>query len=345
MSKIDIGNWSENAQRVYEHLGDDESRFLFEWRLKFMFERNLEESVLEIVERYNDWQIPSVYKDNDIIIYGYGTRGSLIKRMLNKMGVSVSCYCDSFIEREKTIDELRVLNVKEAVNQYKNGVFIISSKLYELDMINMLIKHGVGRDRVLTLRLEFPCLIRGNQYFDFFQSDMDEVFIDAGAYNGDTTKNFFVWAGNKAKKSIMFELSEKMCEKIIERNKDDDRVEIYNAATWNKTESIYFSEAGPGSAPSDYGTVPVNAMAIDSVIGDEKVTFIKMDIEGSELKALEGCKDTIKRCTPKLAICIYHKPNDIIELGSYILSLVPEYNLYIRHYTSSMEETLMYAAI
>ena len=89
----------------------------------------------------------------------------------------------------------------------------------------------------------------------------------------------------------------------------------------------------------------IQGVDIDSVVGDDNVTFIKMDVEGSELKALEGAKNTIIRKHPRLAICIYHKAMDVIEIPSYILSLVPEYKFYIRHYNSHMWETVLYAEV
>lgn len=82
---------------------------------------------------------------------------------------------------------------------------------------------------------------------------------------------------------------------------------------------------------------------IDEIVGNDRVSFIKMDIEGAELKALEGAKETILRNAPKLAICIYHKYEDICEIGNYVLKLNPNYKLYIRHYTTCMWETVLYA--
>lgn len=70
-------------------------------------------------------------------------------------------------------------------------------------------------------------------------------------------------------------------------------------------------------------------MSIDeAVAGREKVTFIKMDVEGAEIELLKGAKNTILKDKPKLAICIYHKAQDMIDLPVYIKSLVPEYRLY-----------------
>ena len=93
------------------------------------------------------------------------------------------------------------------------------------------------------------------------------------------------------------------------------------------------------------GNSVVKGVTLDEIIKDEKVTYIKLDVEGSELKALEGAKNTIKKNKPRLAICIYHKLEDILELPLYILDLVPEYKFYIRHYCSCMWETVLYAVI
>ena len=70
-----------------------------------------------------------------------------------------------------------------------------------------------------------------------------------------------------------------------------------------------------------------------------------MDIEGSEKEALKGARNTIKKYKPKLAICLYHKPEDIITLPQYILELAPEYKFKIRHYTTFAYDTILYAYV
>ena len=153
--------------------------------------------------------------------------------------------------------------------------------------------------------------------------------------------------GGNYGKIYAFEPMSNMCGVIQKRveNKNVPRVEILNNAAWNRKEEIYFKEEGAGSCMDSNGEITVQGLDIDSAVNDEKVTFIKMDIEGSELKALEGAKNTIINNRPRLAICIYHKPMDVIEIASYLLELIPEYKFYIRHYTSYIWETVLYAEI
>lgn len=70
-----------------------------------------------------------------------------------------------------------------------------------------------------------------------------------------------------------------------------------------------------------------------------------MDVEGSEMVALEGAKKTISKYKPKLAISVYHKPEDVLEIANYILKMVPEYNFILRHYTDGSNETVLYATV
>ena len=68
-----------------------------------------------------------------------------------------------------------------------------------------------------------------------------------------------------------------------------------------------------------------------------------MDVEGAELESLKGAQKVIQRDKPKLAICIYHKPEDMVEIPLYIKELIPEYKLYIRHHSNYIFETVLYA--
>ena len=94
---------------------------------------------------------------------------------------------------------------------------------------------------------------------------------------------------------------------------------------------------------SDKGDFTVDVETIDNVVDSKRVTFIKMDIEGSELSALRGAETTISKSKPKLAICVYHKPEDLISIPQYINSIVPEYKFFLRHHQFISWETVLYA--
>ena len=93
------------------------------------------------------------------------------------------------------------------------------------------------------------------------------------------------------------------------------------------------------------GTEIGEVVSIDDYFcgSDEKVSFIKMDIEGAELDALEGGRKIIGSYLPKLAICIYHKPEDLWKIPLFIKNNWNDYKIYIRHHTELMTETVCYA--
>jgi hypothetical protein len=91
------------------------------------------------------------------------------------------------------------------------------------------------------------------------------------------------------------------------------------------------------------GNVEIEADSIDNVCENENVSFIKMDVEGSELEALKGAQKQIKANKPKLAICVYHKKEDLLTIPQYILSVRPDYKLYLRHYGGLTTDLILYA--
>ena len=82
--------------------------------------------------------------------------------------------------------------------------------------------------------------------------------------------------------------------------------------------------------------------ALDNVI-HEPVGLIKMDIEGAEYDALLGAKQLIKKYKPTLAVCIYHKRDDYFKILKLIHRLNSDYKFYIRQYSLTDNETILYA--
>jgi FkbM family methyltransferase len=188
------------------------------------------------------------------------------------------------------------------------------------------------------------------QYFDneILKPENDEVFIDGGRYDLQSSIDFIYWYIMGSYKIIAFEPDENNYQLCLKRLPNEtllskDEFTIYKLGLWDTTTTLRFNSAtGMDSRVSDKGNKTINTTTIDEIMNGGKVTFIKLDLEGSEINALKGARKTICKYKPKLAISLYHKPQDILEIPLYILSLVPSYTLYIRNYTTNSQEVVLY---
>jgi len=172
----------------------------------------------------------------------------------------------------------------------------------------------------------------------------EEVFIDCGAFNGDTVCEF-VRRTKSYSKIYAFEADAsnfKLLESCIKEN-NFPNISIYNKAVWNKEATITFDTTEDVlSRVSGTGSITVQAVALDDVVNCP-VTHIKMDIEGAEYEALEGAKGIIAAYKPKLTIAVYHKYDDIIRIPLLIKKIEPNYKLYLRHHMPCGAELILYA--
>lgn len=206
---------------------------------------------------------------------------------------------------------------------------------------------------------ELPNNSMRKQYFgnDFFQYTEKEVFVDCGAYDGDSIKKFKqCMRKNKIKnfKIVAFEPDSKNFKNLLRNHPD---VVGIPCGVWDKCGSLQFMNGGEGNSTfiesgkslkdsGDYKTenfVEVPVRTIDGIEACNCASFIKMDIEGAEYQALIGAEKTIKKNKPKLAICIYHSDLDMIRLAELIHSWVPEYKLCVRQHSNCICETVLYA--
>ena len=82
---------------------------------------------------------------------------------------------------------------------------------------------------------------------------------------------------------------------------------------------------------------------IDEVLGERRLTYVKMNIEGAEIDALQGGRNAIRKWQPRLALSIYHRPSDLWRIPQLVLELDPGYRLYLRQHDGGIIETVLYA--
>lgn len=178
------------------------------------------------------------------------------------------------------------------------------------------------------------------QYFDkeLIPDFKNISFLDGGAYVGDTLEQI-VKNYPDYKKIYCIEPNE-LHLKIAKRDFGDLRdVEFINCGLGLEKQEL--KEENTNTHHGNHNYQAVNLNSVDNLI-DEKVDFIKLDIEGAEQDAIRGAKKTIEKYTPLLAICIYHKASDWYIVPKLVLEINKNYDVYIRHYMEGIYETVMY---
>ncbi|OGI00321.1 MAG: hypothetical protein A2Y25_01680 [Candidatus Melainabacteria bacterium GWF2_37_15] len=201
-----------------------------------------------------------------------------------------------------------------------------------------------------------------NQYFSLpnFRNNYNEFFIDIGAFVGDSIEKF-MWANDGLFKKIIafepgkrqYDASQKRIKRLCEEwALDPESISLINAGIGGKESfaemdltqshltSINLINNEITNKPSS-----IKITTIDKQLKNIPVTFIKADIEGMEMVMLMGAEQTIVKNKPKLAICVYHNINDLVEISEFLKSLVPEYKMAIRHHSYLHSETVLYCWI
>ena len=180
--------------------------------------------------------------------------------------------------------------------------------------------------------------------------------LDAGALFGDTSLWFSTQAGKEGH-IYSFEIVPQFVERIKENltlnTHIAGNISVHKYALWDKSgEHLSFVQDGGRSHVDNHknreSETKATTITIDDFIEEnnvQRIDFVKMDIEGAELKALVGAKKTLQRFKPKLAICLYHRNEDFVDIPMFLDSFCPWYKFYLGHHTDFASETVLYACV
>ena len=241
------------------------------------------------------------------------------------------------------------------IEEYRN--FIIDSidriiKLNDMladqkskDTLSAVLKGRITADQNYFINCMVP-----DQYFpkDIISLSDNEVVVEVGSNDGETLKEILANTKGLYSKIYCLEPDDECVRALKKITATAKNISIIEKGAWSKSDSLYFNSTDHGASKivknkenADYS---IDVVALDDII-EEKVTYIKMDIEGSELEALKGAEGIIRRDKPKLAICIYHNKEDIVAIAEYIHEIVPDYKFYMRHHNWGATETVLYAIV
>lgn len=343
-------------QTIYNRINDKLSKQIYTDRLDYSLTndgRFLQDMVARTVRNRHEWKefqklLMEKSSDKGMAMFGAGIWGNIL---LDETSALVQWkYAVDSNPHGKILRNIRLLTFDDFMKKYDDEYMVISSYKNYQAMAGQLRDSGVPEERIINAGELIYQLTEKAMYFDLKEllpCKDREFFVDAGCFDGATTKHFFEWCGGKGY-SYCLEPDMQNIASIKKNLNGESNYEIIDKALWSRTTRLSLDARGnfaTSVVETDIcGNLPkVGAVALDDVLGDKEVTFIKMDIEGAETEALHGAEGIIVKQKPRLAISIYHKPEDIFTIPRLILKYNPEYKLYLRHYSFSDYDTVLYA--
>lgn len=345
--------------KIYQMLEDDESKDIYLKRLCYLISGDFRH-IRELVGSHRPDLVPwngkntdhlfiDLPKNRNFVLYGAGRDARHILPYVENDRRFIGFCSRTKRKQEKGYLGYPVMRPEELLSR-KDLSVVISTTKCRSDIMQILIDSGYPRDLIFDSPLYYAdTLFDSEQYFSpgFMTFDHEEIFVDAGCY--DLTTSLKLRNHCPQVKVYAFEPDPVCYKRCLEKKEaaNFERATILPFGTWSKRETLHFSATSDSAShisETGKGDCDISVIPIDEAIAEgDKVTFIKMDVEGAELESLKGAEKTIRRDKPKLAICIYHKPEDMWTIPLYIKELVPEYKLYVRHHSSGVCETVLYA--
>lgn len=333
--------------QIYCRLGDQLSKEIFKNRLMYSISRDpiwIYENIKSTKYGFSFLQKMNECKTTgEIVIFGAGVWGKDLYQVTKEYPWKY------FIDSKPKLLEyegLPVISYKDFINNYKGEYIFISSRIYHREMYEQLIHDEIPAEKIVNVGKMLDNLAK-DQYFDleFMKpAENGEIFVDVGSFDGMTSVYFNDWSHGDSY-VYAFEPDPENAEKCHD-NLESRHIshEVIKKGVWSDDAMLHFRAVANGtSSISDMGGTAVEVTSLDQALEGKEITFIKMDIEGAEYRALIGARNVIVKNTPKLAISIYHKPEDIWELPKIIMEYCPNYRFYLRHYSLTDYETVLYA--
>lgn len=195
-----------------------------------------------------------------------------------------------------------------------------------------------------------PPIFEKIQYFPkgIINFTKEESYVDCGAFTGDTIADFLKATGGAYRHIWAAEPDKSNYRQLMNYINEEKLtcIDVVNKGIYSSAGKLPFQENGSMlSMISEEADNYIEVDTIDHITSGDRVTYIKMDVEGAELEALKGAEKTICEYKPTLGISIYHKQQDLIDIPQYINLLVPEYQFYFRVHKKLAIDTVLYGII
>ena len=361
--------------RIYHAMGDETSRRLYESLLRLQYTGDVQ-YLIEAVQLNGFEPDPALlqYKmlqewtaaQKPAILYGLGKIAeSAFQLAADKEGavgylffpfitdIPWAGYCDKNRRGTFGPEQKEIMTPEEMLAGFPDALICVAAEAFE-EIKQELMELGFTEGRICRYIPGRTKFFEDKQYFGeaFMPPRQERFFVEGGAYRFDSAERFLDWnRGYGAEGLLCFEPDpvnyEICCQKLQEQTEGAlaRNSKIIHAGVSDRCAVMCFHAAGSDESQFSEarGGVSISLRPIDQEIGERNISFLKLDVEGFELAALQGAEQAIRRCRPRMAVCAYHKLEDLLKIPKWILDLEMGYTLQLRMYSNEYLEIVCYA--
>lgn len=266
-----------------------------------------------------------------------------ILKQIKKMGL-LGISIDKYILSKNRDKVLKVYDMLDDVKSKEIYAQVILSRIKNLDI-----------EEELVVTDTYFCLKQ------FCKMKSNEVFVDIGAFVGDSLEKYIQVKFGVFEKIYAIEPDRNNCNALLNRIQrlrnewgiEEARIEAIHAGIGKNTDKQMHIKTEKGKSnlgsslinDSGVGAEQVKMYSLDEYFDDKKISFVKADIESYEFDMLTGAKEVIKKNKPLMAISIYHNASDLFDIPLLINNICQDYKFKVRHHTYEYYDTVLYAYI
>lgn len=362
---IDMYEAVKRAKQCYQLLQDELSQKIFKARFAIELEPSPQhiEQIVRLGEQ-KKWldamekSIPVILcaleqNPKKLILYGANDNGRSLASFFLKKNIDFYGFCSRGIQRFPNGIMGKPVISPDCLFQNPDDFYVVLAVKGSDDEIRNILKtNHFPQDQILSSLK--PDHAVDSQYFDFPSLfHRGTAFVDCGCLNCRTSYLFADWCEGEYSKIYAFEpdpTSYSACEQNLS-NRKIRNFHLIRAGVSDHIGEVSFSAGLYNGSyittdnDTNENVIVVPVTTIDHTVGEEKIGFIKMDVEGAEFDALHGARKVIVRDKPLLAISVYHRTGDMLAIMDYLHAIVPEYRFWLRHYSVGIVDTVLYASV
>lgn len=181
-----------------------------------------------------------------------------------------------------------------------------------------------------------------------FEIKPDEVFVDCGAFDGDTIADFVRIRGLDFGEIIAFEPDRVNVLKLEERLRClppgvREKTTILPYALGAESGTVLFPATGSDQSRIGESGESIQLVTLDETLRDKQPSFIKFDIEGAEPASILGARGILKNKRPILAVSVYHEQAHLWQIPLLLAENCPNYSFYLRPHGAEGWDLVCYA--